>query len=149
MRGPCHEDTQDHVQHPLAVARVNEVMRKWSIGCTSFNGFAWRSSLKNSMIVPLSIHGDTMEYSFSFIVAPINSNMLGWDRRFQVITSRKKFCNSHQSDSIARGRRVKHLTFLIVWKSSNSECCITLIATHLPPSSSSQSPASSYIPGQT
>ena len=77
MRGPCHEDTQDHVRHPLTVARVNEVMKRWNIGCTSFNGFAWISSLKNSMIFPLSIHGDTMEYSFSFTMTPINSSMLG------------------------------------------------------------------------
>ena len=49
-------------------------------------------SLKNSTIFPFSIHGETMAHSLSFIVTPINSNTFGWDRRFQVMTSRQKIC---------------------------------------------------------
>lgn len=44
------------------------------------------------MMFLFSIHGDTMIHSSSFIETPINSNMFGWDRRFQVMTSRQNLC---------------------------------------------------------
>ena len=59
---------------------------------TSFKELAWGFALKKSTIVLFSIHGVTMVYSLPSIETPINSNMFGCDRRFQIMTSRQKFC---------------------------------------------------------
>ena len=77
----------------------------------SFSGLAWSFSPKKSTMVPFSIHGVTVVYSLSSIVAPTSFNTFGWDRCFQVATSWQKFCGSSGSIVVRRTANVSYLFY--------------------------------------
>ena len=138
-----------HGQYPPAAEvgldrHLSRIPRKM---LTSFGRFASGNDVINCMIVPCSIHGETIIKSYEDLAAPINGNRFGCLNCFHSTTSRQKFYRSRQyvPDFCAVGtERVEGRTLSILVRSTPEGTRSTLTATleprYIPPHTSALPP---------